>query len=376
VSNPVTPSHVPGAGVGVRLESLRRVYGQVTAVDDVDLTIRPGEFLTLLGPSGSGKTTTLAMVAGFTQPTDGRVLVGDRDITRLPPHRRNMGMVFQNYSLFPHLNVQQNVEFPLRQRRVPRTDRARRAREALEVVELGARADAMPNELSGGQQQRVALARALVFEPSVLLMDEPFGALDRGLRERMQLEVRRIHRELGVTVLFVTHDQQEALTMSDRIAVFNHGRIEQLGPPEEPYERPASRFVATFLGESNIVHGTARGEILDTADGSCVPLPRTLVGPAVLIVRPEQIRLGGDPGDGGPRVEATVRDLTYLGADRRVELDAPFGEMIVRLPAGAAVPDLGERVVLSWDIASSSAFAEETLDSPVRDERSNEGVDR
>ncbi|MBX9717608.1 MAG: ATP-binding cassette domain-containing protein, partial [Microbacteriaceae bacterium] len=214
------------------------MYGESAAVDSIDLDVQPGEFLTLLGPSGSGKTTTLSMIAGFATPTAGTITLGGRDFTAIPPHRRNMGMVFQNYSLFPHLSVGGNVEFPLRQRGIGRAERRRRATQALAAVELDARYDSMPNQLSGGQQQRVALARALVFEPALLLMDEPFGALDRGLRERMQLEVRRIHQQLGVTILFVTHDQQEALTMSDRIAVFNDGRIEQLGTPEDLYDAP------------------------------------------------------------------------------------------------------------------------------------------
>jgi putative spermidine/putrescine transport system ATP-binding protein len=353
-------------GAAVELRSLHKAYGEVVAVDHVDLRVRDGEFLTLLGPSGSGKTTTLSMIAGFTAPSRGQVVVRGVDITGMPPHKRNMGMVFQNYSLFPHLDVLANVAFPLRQRRVSRSDRTTRARQALEAVELGARTHAMPNELSGGQQQRVALARALVFEPSLLLMDEPFGALDRELREKMQLEVRRIHRELAVTVLFVTHDQQEALTMSDRIAVFNHGRIEQIGTPDELYERPSSLFVATFVGESTVIRGRAEQRTLVTPHGPSLPLPEPLTGAAALVVRPERVRVhqrGDTPGDAGG-VDATVRDVTYLGAHRRVDLDTEVGDVVARVAAGEAIPAVGARVAVSWDPNACVAF---TADEAERD---------
>ncbi|MCC5946879.1 MAG: ABC transporter ATP-binding protein [Nitriliruptoraceae bacterium] len=351
------PSTTP-SGDAVELRALSKHYGDLVAVDDIDLQVRDGEFLTLLGPSGSGKTTTLSMIAGFTAPSGGQVVVRGTDITATPPHKRNMGMVFQNYSLFPHLDVLANVAFPLRQRGVARATRLARARDALEAVELGARTAAMPNELSGGQQQRVALARALVFEPSLLLMDEPFGALDRGLREKMQLEVRRIHRELSVTVLFVTHDQQEALTMSDRIAVFNRGSIEQIGTPDELYERPASLFVATFVGESTVIAGRAQGETLVTDTGTALPLPAALEGPAALVVRPERVRVHAPDQrpSGSAGVAATVRDVTYLGAHRRVELDTEVGEVVAHIAAGDPAPEPGAHLAISWQVATSAAF--------------------
>ncbi|WP_336991962.1 ABC transporter ATP-binding protein [Leucobacter sp. VD1] len=279
------------AGAELRLSGLVKRYGGAAAVQHVDLDVASGEFLTLLGPSGSGKTTTLSMVAGFTTPSEGSVVCDGAEITSVPPHKRGLGMVFQNYSLFPHLTVRENVEFPLRQRGVPKAERTARALAALELVELHTRAQAKPGQLSGGQQQRVALARALVFEPRLLLMDEPFGALDRALRERLQLELRRLHRELGITVVFVTHDQEEVLTLSDRIAVFNEGRIEQVGTPEELYEHPATLFVARFIGESNAVAGETIGGEFVGAAGVRLTAHGVADGPAVAIVRPERVRV-------------------------------------------------------------------------------------
>ncbi|MGY6498340.1 MAG: ABC transporter ATP-binding protein, partial [Microcella sp.] len=266
------------------------------------------------------------------------------------------GMVFQNYSLFPHLSVGANVEFPLRQRGVGKVERRRRAMEALDAVELGHRADATPDQLSGGQQQRVALARALVFEPALLLMDEPFGALDRGLRERMQLEVRRIHQQLGVTILFVTHDQQEALTMSDRIAIFNQGRIEQLGTPEDLYDRPASHFVATFLGESTVLSGEAHSGTLTLDTGHHVSLgDHSVTGPARLVLRPERLRIGSAE-TAGSSLGGRVRDVVYLGADRRVEIETDAGLVVVRVSADVASPHSGDLVHVHWDPADAHLY--------------------
>lgn len=345
-------------GAELTLTGLVKRYGGATAVGGVDLDVAPGEFLTLLGPSGSGKTTTLSMIAGFTIPTSGSVVCDGAEMTEVPPHKRGLGMVFQNYSLFPHLTVRENVEFPLRQRGVPKAERAKRALAALELVELRARADAKPGQLSGGQQQRVALARALVFQPRLLLMDEPFGALDRALRERLQLELRRLHHELGITVVFVTHDQEEALTLSDRIAVFNEGRIEQVGRPEELYERPETLFVARFIGESNAFPGeVAGGEFVAAGDVS-IAAQQVPVGPATAVVRPERFRVL-QPGAGheGPTLSGEVRDCTYLGAQRRLEIVTDAGTMIVRAGAETGAPPVGTQVRLGWDAAHTAIFS-------------------
>lgn len=351
------------AGADLRLTGLTKLYGDTAAVENVDLAVASGEFLTLLGPSGSGKTTTLSMIAGFTEPTAGSVVCDGEELTAIPPHKRGLGMVFQNYSLFPHLSVQENVEFPLRQRGIAKNERARRAMEALQLVELQMRAKAKPSQLSGGQQQRVALARALVFEPRLLLMDEPFGALDRALRERLQIELRRLQQELGVTVVFVTHDQEEALTLSDRIAVFNEGRIEQVGTPEALYEQPETLFVARFIGESNALTGEVAGGEFRSLGG--VHLPTEIPsGPAVAIVRPERIRATGadDRTDtptptSGHSLAGRIRDITYLGAQRRVEATTDDGPVIMRSGTDRAIPGIGEPVRLSWDSADITIFS-------------------
>ncbi|RGE23277.1 ABC transporter ATP-binding protein [Leucobacter sp. wl10] len=347
----------PAPGAELRLAGLVKRYAGAAAVENVDLSVGSGEFLTLLGPSGSGKTTTLSMIAGFTEPSGGSVVCDGVEITAVPPHKRGLGMVFQNYSLFPHLSVRENVEFPLRQRGVPKPERARRALEALELVELRARASARPAQLSGGQQQRVALARALVFEPRLLLMDEPFGALDRALRERLQIELRRLHQELGVTVVFVTHDQEEALTLSDRIAVFNEGRIEQIGTPEELYARPGTLFVARFIGESNALRGRVSDGVLASEGGVRVPANGLPDGPAVAIVRPERLRVSGAPeAVDGCALDGRIRDITYLGAQRRVEITTDDGPVIVRSGTETPAPGAGESVRLSWAAADTAIF--------------------
>ena len=337
------------------LRGLTRHFGEVVAVRDVDLALRQGEFVSFLGPSGSGKTTTLMMVAGLLAPTSGSILLHGQELAPMPPYRRNIGMVFQNYALFPHLTVAANVAFPLEMRRVKRAEIVRRVRDALALVGLPDHGGRLPSQLSGGQQQRVALARALVYEPPLLLMDEPLGALDKKLREQMQLEITRLHRELGMTVLYVTHDQEEALVMSDRIAIFNNGRIEQAGRPQDVYERPATRFVAGFIGESSFIEGrviaVADGQaVLETAHGRLhghAGAPFAVGDAAVLAVRPERIALGTDAAN---TVRATLTELIYFGESYKfIARLADGGEISGRLPltAGGALHPGGE-VALCW----------------------------
>jgi putative spermidine/putrescine transport system ATP-binding protein len=303
-----------GDGVpAVRLVGLTKSYGEVIAVAGIDLEIGEGEFFSMLGPSGSGKTTTLRMIAGFELPTAGRVELHGQEVTDLAPFERNVNTVFQDYALFPHMTVGENVAYGLMIRKVPRPERDRRVAEALAMVRLAGYEKRKPGQLSGGQRQRVALARALINRPRVLLLDEPLGALDLKLREEMQIELKAIQREVGITFIYVTHDQEEALTMSDRIAVFNHGRIEQVGSPASVYERPATAFVAGFVGTSNLISGEVAAGIVGE--------------PGTFTIRPEKIRLA-EPGDPVGADEASavghVTDVVYLGADTRylVALDA------------------------------------------------------
>ena len=300
--------------VAIRLRGLSRSFGDVQAVNGVDLDVFDGEFLTMLGPSGSGKTTVLRMIAGFERPDGGSIELAGRDVTNDPPNGRDVNTVFQDYALFPHMSVQKNVEYGLRVKKVPSGDRKRRAEDALESVRLTGYGDRAPSQLSGGQRQRVALARALVNRPRVLLLDEPLGALDLKLREQMQVELKQIQRDVGITFVFVTHDQDEALTMSDRIAVFNSGNIAQLGTPAEVYERPATPFVAGFVGTSNLLVG-------DTAVA--------VVGkPGTWSVRPEKIRvIGADDavGDGQHAARGTVREVIYVGMSTRFVVDLAVG---------------------------------------------------
>jgi putative spermidine/putrescine transport system ATP-binding protein len=322
----------------IRFNQVTKAFGALTVVDKLDLDIARGEFVCLLGPSGSGKTTLLMMLAGFEAPTGGRVLLDGRDIVPLPPHRRNMGVVFQSYALFPHMSVAENVAFPLDMRGVSRADTGAKVTRALEMVQLGAYKDRRPSQLSGGQQQRVALARALVFEPSVVLMDEPLGALDKKLREQMQLDIRALHRDLGLTIVFVTHDQSEALTMADRIAVFNHGKIEQIGPPDAIYERPATRFVADFIGETNLLEGVTEqvgdgSATIRLGDGRTIavaaPTGLAVEQPVTICVRPERVRL--DAAAGAPNAfSATVTDCVYHGDHLRVHLDDAAGSLVAK----------------------------------------------
>ena len=315
MSAPIVPS---STGAEVQLQKTTKRFGPVVAVDDVDLEIHEGEFFSMLGPSGSGKTTLLRLIAGFEAPTSGRVFLRGVDVTDRPPFDRDVNTVFQDYALFPHMNVAQNVEYGLKVKKVPRRERSERVGAALAGVRLDAFAHRRPGQLSGGQRQRVALARALVNRPRVLLLDEPLGALDRRLREEMQVELKAIQQEVGITFVLVTHDQGEALTMSDRIAVFNQGRIEQIGTPAEIYERPATEFVAGFVGTSNVLEGDAAVALLGD-DG-----PFT--------IRPEKIRFATDDSEISPAdvvVVGTVRDVHYLGAGTRYRVDLEGGAELV-----------------------------------------------
>ena len=324
----------------------------MAALGGVDLDVAEGEFLTILGPSGSGKTTLLKTIAGFEIPDEGTVLVGGEDVTLTPPRRRDVGMVFQNYALFPHLTVAQNIAFPLEMRRRPREEITRRVEEALRLVELQAFGQRLPRQLSGGQQQRVALARAVVFGPRLLLLDEPFGALDRKLRESLQLEVRRLQRNLRLTTIFITHDQEEALIMSDRIAVMDKGRIEQIGLPGDLYARPATRFVADFLGESNLLEGTAKGGLASLPGFGQVPLAAQPDGPVTLLLRPEALRLGDDVKTLPCRARGTVIDTVFLGLSAKLRLRLEGGtEVLARIPLRPSAPQLpgeGESVALGF----------------------------
>jgi putative spermidine/putrescine transport system ATP-binding protein len=340
--------------------------GGVVAVNDVDLVVRDREFLTLLGPSGSGKTTILKLIAGFTVPTSGRIELGDRDVSRMPPHKRNIGMVFQNYALFPHLTVDQNLAFPLEMRRVDRAEIRRRTGEALERVHLGGLGGRFPRQLSGGQQQRVALARAIIFEPSVLLMDEPLGALDKRLREDLQLEFKRLHRALDVTVVYVTHDQEEALLLSDRIAVVHDGRFEQIGTGEDLYRLPRSPFVGSFMGDSNIFRGTFGGggdphvrTAFATLRGTPHPASTLPAGAAAaVIVRPENCRIVSADTSPSPRsdsVPGTLQQVVYLGSSVKYELICAGMLVYARMNPrpGQPLPQPGAPVRIEWDVADA-----------------------
>jgi spermidine/putrescine transport system ATP-binding protein len=336
------------------------------AVDNIDLTVNDGEFFSLLGPSGCGKTTTLRMIGGFEQPSAGRIELQGQDVTWLPPYERNVNTVFQNYALFPHLTIFENVAFGLRRKKVPAEQVGTRVREMLELVELPGFEHRKPNQISGGQAQRVALARALVNRPAVLLLDEPLGALDLKLRKQMQVELKRIQQEVGITFIYVTHDQEEAMTMSDRIAVMNHGRYEQLGDPEVLYERPQTRFVAGFLGVSNLLPASRAGESdgyvgFKLADGSTVRAPRALVegrsDKVALGVRPEKIRLS-DPeteiAAGLNRLAGVIAHAAYLGVSTQYLVELADGHRVsvyeqnVERATKAELWTTGERVAMTW----------------------------
>ena len=335
----------------IRLIDLEKRFGDVRAVDGVTLDVRTGEFFSLLGPSGCGKTTTLRMIGGFELPTGGRILLRERDVTTDPPDKRPVNMVFQHYALFPHLDVGGNVAFGLKRRKVDKAQIGRRVGEALELVHLGGYERRKPNQLSGGQQQRVALARALVNHPQVLLLDEPLGALDLKLRRRLQLELKRIQAEVGITFVYVTHDQEEALTMSDRIAVMHAGRVEQLGTPEELYERPASRFVADFIGTTNLLRGILEadgGVRLDSGDRTRIAHDGLGPGATVeLSVRPESIALV--PPEAIGAIRGRVEQAAYLGTNVTYQIRTAGGLALTVLApkTGIRLP-VGSDVAVAW----------------------------
>ena len=325
------------AGVEVRLEDLRRSYAGVTALDGLSLTLAPGELVALLGPSGCGKTTAMRLVAGLEEANGGRVLFGGEDVTGLPANKRNVGMVFQAYSLFPHMEAWQNVAFGLQIRHVASAERKQRAIDMLELVGLGKYANRYPSQLSGGQQQRVALARALAIRPQVLLLDEPLSALDAKVRSRLRDEIRRVQLEVRITTLFVTHDQEEALAIADRVGVMQSGKLEQLGPPTEIYSRPATPFVAEFVGLTNRLAGTVRGGRVEVR-GVQLPLvqPDVEDGPAIALVRPEAVSLTSNGGaDEGPLV-GTVLTVAFLGAVSRVTVDLGDTTVLAQMPTSSA----------------------------------------
>ncbi|WP_144183826.1 ABC transporter ATP-binding protein [Elioraea rosea] len=329
------------------LEGLTKRFGAHLAVDGLDLSVAQGEFVSLLGPSGCGKTTTLQMIAGFVDPTAGRILLGGTDISSVAPSRRGLGIVFQSYALFPHMTAAENVAFGLEMRKVGKAEREKRVRETLALVGLSGFEERFPRRMSGGQQQRVALARALVIEPSVLLLDEPLSNLDAKLREEMQIELRLIQRRLGTTTLLVTHDQGEAMALSDRIVVMNAGRAEQIAPPHEAYERPATAFVASFLGKTNRLEGTVRDGTI-TIGGVAFPAPPVPSGPAVAIVRPERIALAS-PGAG---LAGRIATRVFQGSHWMLHVETAIGPvLVIRQNAGDAVPAEGEAVGLVWQSA-------------------------
>jgi putative spermidine/putrescine transport system ATP-binding protein len=361
-----------GASAGLRLAALGKNFGAFTAVRGIDLHIRRGEFLTLLGPSGSGKTTLLMMIAGFLDPSFGEILLDGRQITRLAPEKRNFGMVFQGYALFPHMTVRQNIAYPLEVRRKPVAEVNARVGEMLELVQLGQFADRLPRQLSGGQQQRVALARALSFGPEILLLDEPLGALDKKLRGEVQAELKAIHRKVGTTFIYVTHDQEEALSMSDRVVIMNHGEVVQVGVPAELYERPATVFAADFLGKSNFLRATvveAR-----TSDMTCAiaghrfrqsaPSHRLATGTAVtLALRPEKITVSElrDAADTNV-LPGQVASVTYLGSVLEVEIETEVaGRLVAQLYAWRNSTSLepGQPVQLEWPADAAVVVSED-----------------
>ena len=357
----------------IRFDSVKKSYdGENYVVRGLDLSISQGEFLTLLGPSGSGKTTSLMMLAGFESPTAGEIHIDARRIDQVPPHQRNIGVVFQNYALFPHMSVADNVAFPLRMRGVNRIDVARQVKRALDMVRLVGMDARRPAQLSGGQQQRVALARAMVFEPKLVLMDEPLGALDKQLREHMQLEIKALHGRLGINVVYVTHDQSEALTMSDRIGVFDQGVMQQLAAPDELYESPSNLFVAQFVGESNTLNGT----LIGVADGHCAlragdgTVVRGRLGAALAVgqsaalsLRPERVRVmrdGDESSDEFNAVQASLIDLVYHGDHTRLRLNTcGSSDFLMKVPNDIELQGLrpGDQLTIGWRAAHCRALA-------------------
>jgi spermidine/putrescine transport system ATP-binding protein len=344
------PEDVPAADV--RLEGVTKRFDEVVAVDGLTLEVPRGSFFALLGPSGCGKTTTLRMIGGFEEPTEGTIFLGDRDVTGQPPYKRDVNTVFQSYALFPHLSIFENVAFGLRRRGVKGGDLRSRVHKILELVQLAGFERRKPRQLSGGQQQRVALARALVNSPRVLLLDEPLGALDLKLRKEMQLFIKALQHDLGITFIHVTHDQEEAMTMADSIAVMNEGRIEQLGTPSELYEHPRTAFVARFLGVSNLLDGTAEGGgTVRLANGSVLRAPAAAgrTGKVSIGIRPEKIRLGAGEGNA---LAGQVAERAYIGVSTQYLVDTPVGRLTVYVqnaaPGAGAAAQPGDQVQLSW----------------------------
>ncbi len=365
------------AGTAVELRGVAKQYGEVAAVRGVSLAIGEGEFFSLLGPSGCGKTTTLSLIGGFVEPDEGEVVIQGRPMRGIPPYRRPVNTVFQSYALFPHMSVADNIAFGLRMKRTPKAEIARRVQQMLELTSLGGLGDRRSAQLSGGQQQRVALARALVNQPAVLLLDEPLGSLDLKLRKQMQLELSRIQREVGITFVYVTHDQEEAMTMSDRIAVMDHGAVVQVGSPQAIYERPASRFVADFIGASNVLPGRVEaapgGAVLvrlESGDAVRVPAAAALVqgAPVSIVVRPDRVEVRRTPPpDGANAIRGAVTKVSYLGthsqivvrAGRRLEVTVhertPAAGEAAHVPP---VPNIGDEIWVAWPVAQSLCFPE------------------
>ncbi|MGQ3213255.1 ABC transporter ATP-binding protein [Shinella sp.] len=350
----MTPSNNPI----LRIEGVGKTFGPVTAVDNVSLDIRENEFFALLGPSGCGKTTLLRMLAGFESLNAGRILLEGKDISPLPPEKRPLNLMFQSYALFPHMTVRQNLSYGLEMERLPKADIRRRVDDTMGMTDLTPFADRKPDQLSGGQKQRVALARALVKRPKVLLLDEPLGALDKKLRERMQLELKRMQNEAGITFIIVTHDQEEALVMADRMAILKDGRLLQVGAPEEVYERPADRFVANFIGVMNFIDGKVGADGVFAAEGLQVKAAGGKPGAATLAIRPENIVIGPP---GGHPVAGTITDIAYHGLDRVLHVKTAAAEtpLQVRIPAsGAGNWKIGDALSLKLDPAKCRLFNE------------------
>jgi spermidine/putrescine transport system ATP-binding protein len=352
----------------VRLENVTKAFGGSVAVDNISLTIESGEFFSLLGPSGCGKSTTLAMIGGFDEPSSGAIYLGGLDVSHLPPYRRDVNTVFQSYALFPHLSVAENVAFGLRRKRVPKAEIATRVRDMLALVDLEKFGDRRPGQLSGGQQQRVALARALVNRPKLLLLDEPLGALDLKLRKQMQLELKRIQAEIGITFLFVTHDQEEAMILSDRLAVMAGGRIEQVGAPAEVYDNPRSEFVAAFLGVSNLIPGRIASRTNDTAwlqlaDGTSIKVEsrklRTMASEVHIGVRPEKFQILDESAAAGPEwnvIEGTVGEAVYLGVSHQYAVESRTGQSLT-----VYVQNLGTRMLRQGEVVRLAWHPEHTF---------------
>jgi putative spermidine/putrescine transport system ATP-binding protein len=351
-----------GGALPITVRGLVRHYGRMVALDGIDLDVAQGEFLTLLGPSGSGKTTLLMILAGFTRPDAGSIRFGDVEMVRTPPHKRNLGVVFQSYALFPHMDVAANVAFPLTLRGIDGAERARRVQATLELVQLGDLGGRRVDQLSGGQRQRVALARAIVFEPGILLMDEPLSALDKKLREQMQIELRHLHRRLGTTVIYVTHDQREALTLSDRIAVIDRGRIQQIDTPLRLYEAPVSHFVADFIGDSAFVEVTVANGVASWRGQVITPARKMPDGAYLLVLRAEKLMLGGATSGlnatGLNELDADVTEVVYQGDSVRIDLRLAGGSVVTlrelaRAGRIATWPAPGDRVRLALDPADT-----------------------